>query len=417
MILGQIANPQMADIAGALDIRQKRIDADEKKRRDIRVRQLVAEAIPGLRDGSPLKQLAMEDTEKFALIAKVLGVPLNAGDKLQAFSDEVRTLNAMAKADPRQAFYYAMSLQQDKRDQGIEDSNLDKWVATVQENPEAALKSLDMMDRSLNGDAKEDAGFTLGEGQTRYDSAGNVIASAPISDKTRDTQKTANQRDWETYQELLKTDPEAAARFGRPAGFETKEGEKLSGFAEKQLAEASDEFTTSSNNVSRYSGLADQLRSSSVSGGLKSKWTEYIKEQTGNQDEITALRNEARQIANSEAIKNLPPGPATDRDIEIVMAPFPTEKSSPEYVANWLGAMSRLNQKRADYAEFKADFIAKNGSLRDKSGNSIASAWKNYQSQVQPAAPQGGSGQGAMTPGIIPQQGAEPSLDDLLSKY
>lgn len=167
MILGQIANPQMADIAGALDIRQKRIDADEKKRRDIRVRQLVAEALPGLRDGSPLKRLAEEDTEKFALITKVLGIPLNSGDKLQAFSDEVKTLNAMAKADPRQAFYYAMSLQQDRKDQGIEDSNLDKWVSTVQENPEAALKSLDMMDISLNGDSEnKPAGLVEFEGMT-----------------------------------------------------------------------------------------------------------------------------------------------------------------------------------------------------------------------------------------------------------
>ena len=60
MILGQIANPAMADIVGALDIRQKRIEADEKKRRDIRMRQLISEALPGLRDGSPIKELAKE---------------------------------------------------------------------------------------------------------------------------------------------------------------------------------------------------------------------------------------------------------------------------------------------------------------------------------------------------------------------
>lgn len=384
MILGQIANPQMADIAGALDIRQKRIDADEKKRKDIRMRQLVAEAIPGLRDGSPLKQLAMEDTEKFALITKVLGIPLNSGDKLQAFSDEIRTLNAMAKADPRQAFYYAMSLQQDRKDQGIEDSNLDKWVSTVQENPEAALKSLDMMDRSLNGESKD--GFTLGEGQTRYDAKGNVIASAPVSDATRSSQATSDQKNWEQYQKLLKEDPEAAARFGRSAGFETTEGEKLSAFAEKQLAEASDEYTTASGASSRYMTLADKLRKSSMSGGLTSTWGEYLKEQSGNQDEITALRKEALAISNSEAIKNLPPGPATDRDIQIVMAPFPTEKADPKYVANWLESMSRLNQKRAEFAEFKSDFIGKNGSLRDKQGNSLTRAWKSAQESKAPEA-------------------------------
>lgn len=416
MILGQIANPQMADIAGALDIRQKRIDADEKKRRDIRVRQLVAEALPGLRDDSPLKQLAQEDTEKFVLVSKALGIPLNSGDKMQQLADDVRALNSLAKADPRQAFFYAMSLQQDRKEQGIESPMIDKFVDQIQtgEDPSQLIRGWDVLDRSLNGESKD--GFTLGEGQTRYDAKGNVIASAPVSDATRSGQATSDQKNWELYQKLLKEDPEAAARFGRSAGFETTEGEKLSAFAEKQLAEASDEYTTASGASSRYLTLADKLEKSSMSGGLRSTWGEYLKEQTGNQDEITALRKEALAISNSEAIKNLPPGPATDRDIQIVMAPFPTEKADPKYVANWLKSMSRLNQKRAEFAEFKSDFIGKNGSLRDKQGNSLTKAWKLAQ---QPESPQdqGGSGKGAMTPGIIPQQGAEPSLDDLLSKY
>jgi hypothetical protein len=169
MILGQIANPQMADIAGALDIRQKRIDADEKKRRDIRVRQLVAEALPGLRDDSPLKRLAMEDTEKFAMITKVLGVPLNSGEKLQQLSDDVRMLNSLAKSDPRQAFYYAMSLQQERKEQGIESPMIDKFVDQIQtsEDPSQLIRGWDTLDRSLNGSSQDKpAGLVEFEGMT-----------------------------------------------------------------------------------------------------------------------------------------------------------------------------------------------------------------------------------------------------------
>lgn len=157
MILGQIANPQIADIAGALDIRQKRIDADEKKRREIRVRQLIAEALPSLSDSSPLKRLAQEDTEKFVLVTKALGIPLNSGDKLQQLSDDVRMLNSLAKSDPRQAFYYAMSLQQDRKEQGIESPMIDKFVDQIQngEDPSQLIRGWDILDRSLNGDLND----------------------------------------------------------------------------------------------------------------------------------------------------------------------------------------------------------------------------------------------------------------------
>lgn len=81
----------------------------------------------------------------------------------------------------------------------------------------------------------------------------------------------------------------------------------------------------------------------------------------------------------------MPPGPATDRDIEMAKAPFPTEKSDPKYVADWLGAVSRLQQKKAEYAEFKADFISKNGTVRGD-GKSLSSAWKESQKQAAPAS-------------------------------
>lgn len=210
---------------------------------------------------------------------------------------------------------------------------------------------------------------------------------------TQGAMGTANQRDWETYQELLKTNPSEAEAFGRAAGFASREGQQLSSYAEKQIDLASTEAAQANNDSNRYLTLADQIKQSAMSGGLKSTWTEYIKEQSGNQDEVTGLRKQVMQIVNSEAVKNLPPGPATDRDIEMVRAPFPTEKASPEYVANWLGAVARLNQKRAEFSEFKANFISENGSLRTRSGESMISAWKRQQEQQQKQAPNGATGE------------------------
>lgn len=220
---------------------------------------------------------------------------------------------------------------------------------------------------------------------------------------------TSNQKDWDTYQQLLRDDPESAEAFGRAAGFTSKEGQQLSSYAEKQLDLASTEAAQANADSGRYLTLAEKIRNSKMNGGIQSSWGEFIKEQTGNQDEITALRKQVMQIVNSEAIKGLPPGPATDRDIELVRSPFPTEKASPEYVANWLEAISRLNQKRAEFSEFKADFISKNGTFRGKDRGSLVKAWK----ESQKASTQGGSGEGAMTPGINPAPAQTVNWSDL----
>jgi hypothetical protein len=197
------------------------------------------------------------------------------------------------------------------------------------------------------------------------------------------------------YYKSLPEGPEKEA-VGRKIGMVSREGMDLSAYAEKQLDMASTEAATASADAGRYMTLADQIKQSAMSGGLKSTWTEYIKEQSGNQDEVTGLRKQVMQIVNSEAVKNLPPGPATDRDIEMVRSPFPTEKASPEYVANWLSAVARLNEKRAQFAEFKANFISENGSLRTRSGESLISSWKKQQESQMQSAPTGA------TQGIAP---------------
>lgn len=390
-ILDQIANPQMADIVGALDVRQQRLDRDEAKRKEIRMGQLIAEALPNIKEGSPLYEIATTNPSGFAAFAKATGIPLNAGERMQEFADDTEMLYTLAQRDPREAMEYAMEVSEQRKEAGRDSPQMDKFIAGMREDPMRTMTGLFTVRRSLLGG---------NEGISEKDKLAREKFEWEKSQGPKAAEGTSNQKDWAEYQRLLKDDPVSAEAFGRAAGFVGKEGQELSAFAEKQLAEASDEYTTASNASGRYVNLAKNLRASNASGGLKSTWSEYLKEQTGNQDEITALKKEALAISNSEAIKNLPPGPATDRDIQIVMAPFPTEKASPEYVANWLESMSRLNQKRAEYAEFKADFIAKNGSLRDSDGKSLAAAWKSAQKQ-------GGSGEGAMTPGIAPKEVTE----------
>lgn len=374
-ILDQIANPQMADIVGALDVRQQRLDRDEARRKEIRMGQLIAEALPNIKEGSALYEMATTNPSGFAAFAKATGIPLNSGERMQEFANDTEMLYTLAQDDPRAAMEYAMEVSEQRKEAGRESPQMDKFIAGMREDPMRTMTGLFTMRRAMNrGEEIENRKLD------QQDRALDIQEARMMSGG--DSEQTAKQKEWAEYQRLKAQDPEAASQFARATGFETKEGQELSSFAEKQIDGAFNEYTEASGNVNRYSTLAENLRKANMSGGLKSTWTEYVKEQTGNQDEITALRKEAKQITNSEGIRNLPPGPATDRDIEIVMSPFPTEKASPEYIANWLGAMSRLNEKRAQYAEFKADFISANGSVRDRSGKSLVAAWKESQASA-----------------------------------
>lgn len=199
-------------------------------------------------------------------------------------------------------------------------------------------------------------------------------------------QLTADERNWNRYQDLLKTDPKQARQFGIAKGFVTNEGQKLSVFDSKVIDSASTEAATSSAAASRYLDLASKLREKNVSGGLFSTWAEAVKDISGNQDEITNLKRTVMEVVNSEAIKSLPPGTASNADVAFAREPFPTARANGEYVAKWLEAISRLNQKRAEFAEHKARFIGQYGGQRDpETGETVLSSWKRIQSEQAPA--------------------------------
>lgn len=404
-ILGAIANPGMADIAGALDYREKKIQEDEELRKRIRAEELIGKALSsGLQEGSVLAELAKTNPNGYLAISKSLGIDPSDGSGINQMTIDVNTINRLANAgDIQGAFNYMQNERNRRAELGLKTDYLDQGLASFEQDPHRFFNAVDILDNSLNPRAAKE-GFTLSEGQTRFDAQGNAIASvakAPGSG-SGDNNLTAEQKNWAEYQRLLKEDPAQAEQFAIATRFSSNEGRNLSSFAEKEVAKSSDEYTTAVNAVSRYRSLAEKLKSAKTGGGLKSTWTEFVKEQTGNQDELTALKKEALAITNSEAINSLPPGPATDRDIELARAPFPTEKADPIYVANWLGAISRLNEKKAQYAAFKADFIGKHGTVRSKDGKTLVSAWKDLQKE-QGNAPA--------------EEAPKASLDDLVNKY
>lgn len=177
--------------------------------------------------------------------------------------------------------------------------------------------------------------------------------------------------EWQQYQELKKTNPEEAMAFGQAAGFVDKNG-KLSAFAEKQLSTATNEAVEATTNVERFNALADEIEAADFGGGLLGgSWREKLKDVTGQQDIVTELRRKFNAVKSSQVVQNLPPGAASDADIALALSGFPSDNYNAEQLASFMRGLSKVEALRAQFAEFKANYISEN-----KSESGLLKAWK-----------------------------------------
>jgi hypothetical protein len=75
---------------------------------------------------------------------------------------------------------------------------------------------------------------------------------------------------------------------------------------------------------------------------------------------MTQLRQEYTRLRNTAAIKSLPPGPATDRDIALALRGFPGENASSQDLSNFLRGMAKLQNIDASINNAKTDWLAQN---------------------------------------------------------
>lgn len=132
----------------------------------------------------------------------------------------------------------------------------------------------------------------------------------------------------------------------------------------KDVDAAAQQAAQARQSAQRAAGLAERFEQFKGAGmGKFSGASEWLAAAFGNQDELTALRNEYTRLRNSEAIKTLPPGPATDRDIELALKGLPPETADAEYLATFLRGVAKMSRIEATVAGARADWLQANGSL------------------------------------------------------
>lgn len=185
-------------------------------------------------------------------------------------------------------------------------------------------------------------------------------------------QPTVNEKNLTRYQELKKTDPVAARMFGQEVGLLPPD-KNLSSTAEKSLTDSTQKYYDLTKQAREYELLADDFQrfASELPSGAAATVSEFFKSYTGSQDEATELRRKLNRVRLSEGLKYLPPGPATDRDVEEAYKGVPKETASPEQVQMFLRGAAKMAAIDADFEEFKSNYISQFNSVQG-----LIPAWK-----------------------------------------
>lgn len=172
-----------------------------------------------------------------------------------------------------------------------------------------------------------------------------------------------------------------------------QEAPKLSVNMEKSIEKSVNDSAASTNSADSMAALAQQFRQEKPTTGLFGNASNMFAKVTGTDTALRDLRIRQNALVNNQVLKFLPPGPATDRDVEIVRQGAPTDMDNPEVVARWLDAMSNLERRSAQFNDFKAEWMSTNGNpgqsrnggqilgMDIQKGESLGSAVKRYMAQ------------------------------------
>lgn len=119
----------------------------------------------------------------------------------------------------------------------------------------------------------------------------------------------------------------------------------------------------SKQSANQYNDLAKRLDEVGGGYGAATSFADYLRKQTGAQSPLTDLRQEYTRIRNSAAIKSLPAGPATDKDIELALKGIPPENADARTVASFLRGIGKMQDIEASVGNAKTDWLANNNGV------------------------------------------------------
>lgn len=133
--------------------------------------------------------------------------------------------------------------------------------------------------------------------------------------------------------------------------------------AKKLINDSTVASVSADQSASQMLDLAGRLDKQGGGYGAFSTAGEWMKKMTGNQNAITEMRQEYTRLRNNQALKMLPPGPASDKDIAVAMQGFPPDTADAATMSSFLRGMAKLQQYSSVAENAKAEWVNAVGHL------------------------------------------------------
>lgn len=143
--------------------------------------------------------------------------------------------------------------------------------------------------------------------------------------------------------------------------------EPLSAIGEKLVNDAITQASEASLLTAQYENIANQIDKEVSGGGTPESIRRNLEKIWGGASQQSALRDQYDRLKSLQVLKMLPPGAASDKDIEIAMRAFPDSNASPEAISKFMRAMVRVQKAEIMLNEARAEWVTKNGHLGNAS--------------------------------------------------
>ena len=110
-----------------------------------------------------------------------------------------------------------------------------------------------------------------------------------------------------------------------------------------------------------------------TAGGLVGGAAKSFRNAAGIREVVDALQTDYQGLRNSAAMKNLPPGSASDKDVALAMSGFLPDNASVQDIRDWLKSYARAQELSLEYNRFAEDHISEN-----RENTFINKSWEAY---------------------------------------
>lgn len=376
--------------AQALQIQQQEAALQRQQELQARMQALMANPNPSARDYT---NLAMLLPEKEAASMRANWDSLSkerqqkdlqsAGQVMAAFQSGAPEIGLQLLRDRAEAAKNSGDAEQAKA--------LETWAKMAEINPNAVTKSIGLMVAQLPGGdkiieslgkigtetrAQEMQPTAMREAQAKATTAevgakfAESKALAELEANKWNIKNLQNQINVRGAQLNLDRQRLAADTQIKLAELGQKASELPAG-AQKLVNDAAVTASAAKQQATNLNDLSGRIVKIGSSWGALGSAAEFLKKQGGMQGGVTELRQEYTRLRNSAAVGSLPPGPATDKDIAMVLEGFPPSTASPEVLSRFLRGMAKLKDIEANVESAKVDWLASNRGALTRANSSF----------------------------------------------